>query len=132
MWEPVLTKRFLYSKNDVKEAIELLKKTNKLEEGTKFDSDKSSRPELIAPEIIDALGVVLAFGAKKYEDRNWEKGMDWGRAYGALQRHLNTWWSGDDLDDETNFSHLHHAACCLMFLIAWEARNVGTDSRNKL
>lgn len=97
--------------------------------GVKDDSTKSSRPELISPEIIDALGTVLAFGAKKYADRNWEKGLSYGRVYGALMRHLWEWWKGNSKDDETGYSHLHHAACCLMFLITYESRGTGTDDR---
>ena len=95
----------------------------------KFDSDKESRPELIAPEMIEALGTILSFGAKKYHDRNWEKGMKWSRPFGALMRHLWAWWAGENLDKETNKSHLAHAACCLMFLLAYESRSVGSDDR---
>ena len=36
-----------------------------------------------------------------------------------------------ELDTETGYSHLWHAACCLMFLIAYEARGSGTDDRFK-
>jgi hypothetical protein len=99
-------------------------------QGVKFDEDKP-RPELIPAEVIDALGVVLAYGAKKYEDRNWEKGMAWGRVFGALQRHLWAWWSGSGKDDDTGFSHLWHAACCIAFLVAYEKRGIGTDDRVK-
>ena len=97
-------------------------------EGRKDDSSKP-RPELIAPEIIDELSKVLAFGAKKSADRNWELGMNWSRPFGALMRHLWSWWKGEDEDEETGLSHLSHAACCIMFLIAYESRNSGTDDR---
>ncbi len=99
-------------------------------EGVKFDSDKQSRPELISPEMIEQLSLVLAYGAKKYEDRNWEKGMNWSRPFGALMRHMWAWWAGEHVDPETKFSHLAHAACCLMFLITYEQRQKGTDDRN--
>lgn len=95
----------------------------------KFDSDKALQPELIAPEMIFSLSEVLAYGAKKYAPRNWEKGMDWSRCFGALMRHMWAWWRGEDRDPETGFSHLAHAACCLMFLIAYESRKVGNDNR---
>lgn len=107
-------------------------------EGLKFDSDKI-RIELIAPEMIFALGQVLTYGAKKYADRNWELGMKWSRCFGAAMRHLWCWWGGrgpvsrsflfGDLDPETKFSHLWHAACCIMFLIAYEERGSGEDDR---
>lgn len=97
-------------------------------EGVKFDGDKS-RVELIAPEAMLALGDVLAFGAKKYADRNWELGMSWSRVYGAALRHMFYWASPlhSRYDSETGYSHLHHALCCLMFLVTYEIRGVGTD-----
>jgi len=97
-------------------------------EGLKHDGGKP-RMELIAPEMMLALGSVLAFGADKYADRNWELGMSWGRVFGALMRHMWAWWRGEQLDAETGFSHLWHAACCIMFLIAYEQRQVGDDDR---
>jgi hypothetical protein len=56
--------------------------------------------------------------------------MKWGRVYGALMRHLWTWWRGDNLDKETGKSHLWHAVCCLAFLITYEERGIGEDDRN--
>lgn len=101
--------------------------------GRKDDNDKI-RLELIPPELPLAVGTVLTFGAKKYSDRNWEKGMKWSRVFGAAMRHLLAWWGGrgptsvnfafGDLDDETGFSHLWHAACCIAFLIAFEDRGM--------
>ena len=61
--------------------------------------------------------------------RNWEKGMDWSRVYGALLRHLFSWWRGYDKDPETGLSHLAHAGCCVLFLLAYTLRNVGKDDR---
>lgn len=96
--------------------------------GVKHDIGKP-RYELIAPEFLHGLAEILTFGAEKYDDRNWEKGMAWGRPFGALQRHLWAWWNGEEIDAETGKSHLHHAACCLMFLSAYEARGIGVDDR---
>lgn len=98
-------------------------------EGVKFDAGKP-RYELLPPEFLEGTAHVLTFGAKKYQDRNWEKGMNWSRAFGALMRHMWAWWRGQDRDDETGMSHLWHASCCLAFLIAWEARCHGNDDRS--
>ena len=98
------------------------------DEADKFDTDKLPY-ELIAPEVLDALALVLQFGADKYAPRNWERGMRWGRVFGALMRHMWAWWRGENNDDETGMSHLYHAACCIMFLIAYEARGIGEDDR---
>lgn len=97
-------------------------------EGRKDDSAKLPY-HLIAPEILESLSKVLQFGAKKYAPRNWEAGMDWSRVFSASQRHLWSWWNKEEADPETGFSHLEHAACCIMFLLAYEQRKVGTDDR---
>lgn len=99
-------------------------------EGRKDDSAKAPH-HLIAPEIQDALARVLQFGAEKYAPRNWEKGMAWSRPFSALLRHMWAWWRGESADPETGMSHLHHAACCVMFLVAYEARQIGQDDRPK-
>lgn len=72
---------------------------------------------------------VLAFGAGKYSERNWETGMDWSRPFDACIRHLTAWWEGEKADPETGYSHLWHAGCCILFLIAYEIRGVGKDNR---
>jgi hypothetical protein len=99
-------------------------------QGRKDDQEKL-RYELIAPELDAALAAVLTYGAVKYEDRNWERGMDWSRPYAALKRHVDAWWAGTNFDPETGMPHLWHAACCLMFLVAYEARSTGVDDRPK-
>lgn len=96
----------------------------------KHDSDKL-RMDLIPVSSQRALATILTYGAKKYSDRNWEKGFNWGRPYAALQRHLTAWWDGEDLDAEFGKSHLWHALCELAFLIEFEAKGTGTDDRPK-
>lgn len=85
------------------------------EEGRKDDSDKV-RMELLSIPALNGTARVLTFGANKYADRNWEKGIDYSRVYGAMLRHMTAWWGGEDHDPETGESHLNHAACCVMFL----------------
>ena len=81
----------------------------------KKDEDKA-RFHLIPPESIKGVADVLTFGAKKYGERNWEKGLDSSRIFSAAQRHLWAWWSGEENDHESGLSHLHHAAANVMML----------------
>lgn len=97
-------------------------------DGRKDDAGKP-RHDLIPPELPDAVAQVLAFGAGKYGERNWERGMNWGRPFAAMMRHMWAWWSGEKADPETGMPHLWHAACCIAFLIAYENRNIGIDDR---
>ena len=98
-------------------------------DANKWDDAKDCRPGLIAPEFLQGIGRVLAFGAKKYSAGNWAKGMDWSRCIDALDRHWLAWKSGEQYDSETGYSHLWHMGCCLMFLTTYEARNIGRDNR---
>lgn len=95
---------------------------------TKHDANKP-RYDLIPPEAIGAVTQVLTMGAAKYGDRNWEKGMSWGRCFAACMRHLWAWWRGESKDPESGLSHLAHAACNVFFLLAYETRSVGDDDR---
>ena len=97
-------------------------------EGQKFDKDKP-RLDLLPFDALEAISEILAFGAKKYGDRNWEKGMDWSRLFRATLGHLWSWWRGAKADEETGKSHLWHAGCCILFLITYELRSVGKDNR---
>lgn len=83
-----------------------------MDQGIKHDSGKL-RLDLIAPEMTRALGEVLTFGAGKYEDRNWEKGLDQARLLAACQRHLLAHQEGEALDPESSLEHLAHAFCTL-------------------
>ena len=108
----------------------LLAETAAPMEGRKDDGDKAPY-HLLAPEMLEATALVLGFGAKKYSARNWEKGMHWSRPFGALMRHMWAWWRGEACDPETGYSHLWHSCACIMFLVAYEQRGVGTDDRAK-
>ena len=65
--------------------------------GVKFDQEKL--PWHLTPwDALRAIVKVLAFGAKKYGDRNWEAGMDWHRLHRAAIGHLIDWWEGEPAD----------------------------------
>lgn len=97
-------------------------------EGRKDDNDKL-RYDLEPQDARAGKVAVLTDGAKRYGVRNWEAGMEWGRVYAALQRHMAAWWGGETTDPDSGRPHLDHAACCLDFLSAYEKRGVGTDDR---
>jgi hypothetical protein len=106
-------------------------KSSKKNEGIKHDK-KKIRWDLVPYDAVNEIAKILTFGAEKYSARNWENGMEWSRAFGALQRHMTRWFHGQDKDKETQLTHLANAGCCLFFLLAWELRGVGVDDRPKL
>lgn len=97
-------------------------------EGHKDDKDKP-RMDLIPPEALFALGEVLSHGAKIYDERNWEKGMKWGRVFGALMRHAWKWARRETYDPDSGLPHTYHILACAAFLVAYESRGVGEDDR---
>jgi hypothetical protein len=74
---------------------------------------------------------VLMKGAAKYSPHNWRAGMPWSQTYNAALRHLDAFWSGEDVDPETGESHLDHALCCLLFLRAHNIDYPELDDRYK-
>jgi hypothetical protein len=94
--------------------------------GTKHDTGKP-RWDLFPWDAGEEVVKVLNFGATKYEDRNWEKGIKYGRVFASTVRHLWSWFHShlrgeDGTDPETGLSHLAHAGCCVLFLLAYELR----------
>lgn len=66
---------------------ESIRPTDSLElGGVKKDLGKR-RWSLLPWDAVEEVVKVLEFGAQKYADRNWEKGMDWDRLFDASMRH---------------------------------------------
>lgn len=76
------------------------------------------RMDLIPPEVETALAEVLTFGAEKYSDRNWEKGLQFEKHHlAAMYRHVNKWRRRIDNDEESGLNHIKHAMWHLMAII---------------
>lgn len=84
--------------------------------GTKYDSGKLPL-ELLSPIALEQIALVLAFGASKYSEWNWSKGLRLMRLFGALLRHMFAWMRGETNDPESGLPHLAHAGCCIMFML---------------
>lgn len=113
---------------------------------------KLARYDLLPVTPLEEVASRFGLGAMKYDHRNWERGYEWSKSYGALQRHLNAFWRGeedDDLGDEAyraaglnpddfrvegripGSSHLAAAACHVLFLMEWAATHPEFDDRVK-
>jgi hypothetical protein len=75
-------------------------------------SDSKSRMDLISPFALEKLGDLLASGAKKYGERNWEQGISISRHLQSLYRHLINFQQG-----KTDEDHLTSIFCNTMFMI---------------
>lgn len=88
--------------------------------GLKFDADKPRMELLIQgmPRALEAVGVVLTFGAQKYEAHSWQHVEDnHNRYWAAKTRHELARAKGEERDPETGLLHLAHEACNALFLL---------------
>ena len=101
----------IIGKGDVSDYINVSDFEGKVDgSGTKFGHrDKKNRLSLVPPLFIKILGWVFTYGAVKYADNNWMKGLKWSDVYEASLRHQLDFWDGMDLDDDSRLEHLAHA-----------------------
>ena len=88
--------------------------------GLKFDGGKT-RWSLLPFDAIEEQAKVMGFGAEKYEANSWQtvpNGIE--RYTDAAFRHLVSYNQGDFIDEESGFSHLSHALCCISFVLHLE------------
>ena len=102
-------------------------------DGTKSTMERHNAGKLRMSLVPASLGrytaAVLAYGAIKYSANNWRKGGNWTEIYESLQRHVDSFREGEDLDPESGLPHLSHAAFNLMVLIEFFDKGLGNDDR---
>lgn len=97
--------------------------------GVKADGQKN-RVDLLPYDALWDVAEVFTHGAQKYDDRNWEEGLEFHRLFGSLMRHMWAWWRGEDIDPDSGKNHLAHAGCNILMLLALVKRdNPELDTR---
>jgi hypothetical protein len=98
----------------------------------KYDNGKTDL-SLIPVEALVEVADVLGFGAKKYgRDNHRLDGhkTEWSRTYASIQRHLNDFWAGEDIDPESGQKHLTHAITqCIILLTQINDGHANMDDR---
>lgn len=89
------------------------------------------RYDLIPTYPLRELCRVYTFGTKKYADHNWRKGMAWSRALGSLERHVQAFKAGDDIDPESQCLHLAAIAFRAFQLMEYGKTHPELDDRIK-
>jgi hypothetical protein len=95
--------------------------------GVKYQKDEQLHH--IDPLSLLALGRVYEFGGRKYDAYNYLKGYDYSLSYDAMQRHMLTFWSGEDCDPESGEFHVLHAVFHGLTLASFLLRDIGNDDR---
>lgn len=112
----------MVEEGEVKESLQLIEAKGYIDD---------ERHDLIPPTILDEVVKVYTYGTIKYDDRNWEKGMEWGRLYGALERHASKWRRGEIYDNESGLHHISHAIWQCFSLVEYDHYKIGIDDRPK-
>jgi hypothetical protein len=84
------------------------------QKGLRYNSGKR-KWSLLHFKSLEPMIEVLEFGAKKYEPKNWQRGLDKSEVLESLQRHLASLFDGEDLDKESGIHHIGHIMCNAMF-----------------
>ena len=99
-----------------------------MEEGRKNDTGKL-RFDLLPVRALEQVAEIYTYGATKYDDNNWRRGLQWGRVFGALMRHMWAFWRGEDVDEESGLPHLAHAAWGCLTLLDYMETHRELDDR---
>ena len=83
---------------------------------TECDATWADILQAIPLEHMEAAARVFAYGAKKYAQWNWTKGMQWHIPVGCMLRHFRAFAEGEVVDPESEETHLGHAVCNIIML----------------
>lgn len=96
--------------------------------GRKDDAGKL-RYDLL-PRSLEEVVLAYTVGATKYTDRNWEKGLKWGRVFAALMRHAWAWWWGEQRHED-GMHHLASVCWAALALMEYERTHPELDDRRE-
>ncbi len=97
----------------------------------KYDNGKA--PLSILPfEALEAIAKIMEYGAKEYTCDNWKKCKpeEVRRYIDAALRHIYQSISDGELDKESGFPHIYHAASNLIFLSYFKAKELEKKNEN--
>lgn len=66
---------------------------------------------------------VLEFGANKYSDDNWKKGLERKEILESAFRHIVELMDGENNDEESGLHHAGHVIANMMFLLYQDIRS---------
>lgn len=99
-----------------------------LEAGLRFNTGKI-RYDLLEPYAMEQLAKVFSFGATKYNDNNWLKGLPWMQTIASLKRHLAAFEQGFDYDNESQLLHMAHVAWNALAIVSYYRHRPEFDNR---
>lgn len=105
-----------YEDEQFDEAINGLQK-DKPEQAMRFNDNKPQLSYLLdAMPALKDMVEVMEFGSRKYARNNWRLGFPKDKLLDSMLRHIDAFYSGEDIDPESGKSHVGHIMCNAMFL----------------
>lgn len=98
------------------------------EGGNRYNQGKP-RWSLVDFDALEDMVKVLEFGATKYSDHNWKKGLKTTEIVESLLRHIFAYLRGEDIDPESKLPHIGHILCNAMFLAYTQKYKPEFDTR---
>lgn len=95
------------------------------------DEGKLGLQFILAMPGLDQVAKVGDYGAKKYDQWNYTKGMPWMKLLGSCSRHLASFIRGQDLDPESGLPHMAHLAYNALILLGYMEVHRAQDNRFK-
>lgn len=88
-------------------------------------------PASVLPRnVITEMALGMMEGARKYGRHNYRiAGVRASVYFDALNRHMDAWWEGEDMDPDSGLSHITKALSCLAVLRDSMMRENWTDDR---
>lgn len=84
----------------------------------------------VPANVIAEVGVAMLEGASKYGRHNYRvAGVRASVYYDGTMRHIMSWWEGEDLDPDSNLSHITKAIAGLVVLRDAMMQDMCTDDR---
>lgn len=103
---------------------------NAAERGIRENKGKP-RWGLVDFDSLEDMVRVLEFGADKYGDGNWQKGLLTVEVCESMLRHIFAYLRGENKDDQSGISHIGHIQCNAMFLAYMDKKKPEMDNRKK-
>lgn len=103
---------------------------NKSNESALRFNEEKLKWSLVDFDSLEDMVRVLEFGAKKYAENNWKKGLKTTEVVESMMRHMTAYLRGEDLDPESGLSHIGHIQCNAMFLSYMNRFKPNFDTRH--